>query len=182
MSNNFTKAIQFTLPWEVGKEKDGSLRKDGGINYHDGDLTKWGLFRKYHPWLTEDTPLAKAWEVYKTEYYDWYKFRRDPVDLDSRDCALAVTTFDTGVNCGTGRAYLWLLAALKEKDPTKHLLGLREQHYVKLKNAGNPMHVRSYNGWMNRHNDLKKYVDILKAEERQSTPPPLVPYADRKDV
>jgi hypothetical protein len=171
MSNKFTKAIQFTLPWEAGREKDGSLRKDGGINYHDGDLTKWGLYRKYHPWLTEDTPLEKALEVYKKEYWDWYSARPLRLDLDVLPVYFSVSVFDTGVNCGVAKGYRWGQDSLKEKDPTKHLLGLREQHYIKLRDQGNPMHVRSYNGWMNRLNDLKKYVDILKLEE--PTPPSL---------
>lgn len=160
----FKTAIEFTLPWEVGKDKNGKLRQDGGINYLDGDLTKWGLFRKYHPWLTEDTPLEKALDVYKTEYWDWYKLKTPSIDLDNVRSDLAVVIFDTGVNCSTARCYRWSLQSLKEKDPTKYLLGLRKIHYATLKAAGNPTHVQAYNGWINRLNDLTKLVDIIRLD------------------
>lgn len=162
MSNNFITAIKFTLPWEAGRDKSGNVRKDGGLNYLDGEVTKWGIYQKANPDL--DVPnltIEDAFKIYKERYYDAYKkYKNKPLDLDAVHVDYAVCVFDTGVNCGVNRCYNWHLAAEKEKDPTKHLLGLRLEHYNKLKVT----HKNVYNGWINRLNDLKKFVEILRQE------------------
>jgi hypothetical protein len=162
MSNNFIKAIDFTLPWETGRTKNGQLRPDGGYtNYASdpGGETKWGISKRAHPELDiKNLTLDRAFIIYKTDYYDIYKgLKTYPIDLDSVPVSLAVSIFDTGVNVGVGRTANWCRLTAKEKDPTASLLSLRLEHYNKLK-ENMPQY---YNGWINRLNDLKKYIAIL---------------------
>lgn len=165
MSNNFVRAIGFTLPWEAGKDRSGNIRKDGGLNYLDGEVTKWGIFQTANPDLdVANLTIADAFRIYKERYYDVYKKKAIPLDLDTVSPDYAVAVFDTGVNCGVNRAYSWHLKAIKEKDPTKVLLGLRDAHYTNLKAIDQKQYGRFYNGWLNRLNDLKKFVEILKAD------------------
>lgn len=167
MSNNFIRAMDFTMPWEVGRDRGGKLRQDGGYTNDPADPggeTKWGISKRAHPELDiANLTLDKAFAIYKKAYYDVYKTKPTPLDLDSCRPAYAVAVFDTGVNCGVNRTYAWHLAASKTKDPTKTLLGLRDSHYTNIK-AGNPALAKFYKGWINRLNDLKKYCEILKLD------------------
>jgi lysozyme family protein len=164
--NNFIKAIEFTLPWETGRDRSGKLRQDGGLNDDDGSWTKWGIRQAANPDL--DVPnltIDDAFKIYKTRYYDSYKaFKSQPLDLDTVDQPYAVAVFDTGVNCGINRCYNWHLTATKTKDPVKTLLGLRDMHYTNLKAGNFTKYGKQYNGWINRLNDLKKYCAILAAD------------------
>ena len=167
MSNNFIKAMKFTMPWEVGRDRQGNLREDGGYTNDPSDPggeTKWGISKRAHKSLDiKNLTMAQAFEIYKKDYYDVYMtFKHDPVNLDNLPDYLAVTMFDSGVNCGVGRTYNWYRTAVKEKDPTQSMLGLRVERYNQLVTA-NPTLKKYYNGWINRMNDLKKYVAILKA-------------------
>jgi hypothetical protein len=159
-SLNFVKALEFTLPWECGRKKDGSL--DDIVHYLDKGLpTKYGIWAGANPDL--DVPkltLDEAIEVYKDRYWLCYLHKR-PVyaNLDSVEIGLAVTLFDSGVNVGENRAWGWCRQVLEDKDPAQSLIRLREAHYAKLKSS----QPQNYKGWMNRTNDLKKYVDVLRA-------------------
>lgn len=164
MSNNFITAIKFTLPWEVGKDKRGNLRQDGG--YTDdprdpGGETKWGISKRANPDVDiKNLTLAQAIEIYKTKYWDVYKnFKRDPISLDDLPTDLAVAIFDTGVNCGVSRCYNWYQIAKKEEAPVDKLLELRREHYLKL-----PTYTTFGKGWMNRLNDLDKFIEISTDE------------------
>ncbi len=164
--NNFIKAIDFTLPWETGRTKNGQLRPDGGYTNDPNDPggeTKWGISKRAHPDVDiKNLSLDRAFMIYKDDYYDIYKkFKNEPLDLDTVPTTVSVVLFDGGVNCGVNRSYSWFLAASKEKDPTEKLLSLRLDRYNQL--IGNsPSLKKYYNGWINRLNDLKKYVAILK--------------------
>lgn len=159
-SYNFVKALEFTIPWETGKTKTGELRPDGGLQYLDqGKPTKYGIWQGANPDI--DVPsltLSQAIEIYKDRYWLVYLTKK-PVyaNLDSTEVGVAVALFDAGVNVGVGRAWGWFLQCYKDKDPAKALNQLRGAYYASLKPNDN------YNGWMNRLNDLKKYVDILRA-------------------
>ena len=157
--NNFTKSIEFTLPWEVGKNFD-----TGGYTCDPNDPggeTKWGISCRANPGIDiKNLALDEALKIYKNKYYDVYKdYKREPVDLDSMPLSLAVAVFDTGVNCGVNRCYGWLLTALKEKAPVDKLLELRKEHYLKL-----PTYNIYGRGWIRRLNDLRKVCEIYSAE------------------
>lgn len=161
MSNAFTKAIEFTLPWEAGRGKDGNVRADGGLNTDQwGGITKWGIAQKYHPnVVVSDLGLADALAIYQREYWDIYSTRTPALDLDAIKLPYAVAIFDSGVNCGVGRTYAWHLTATKAKDPVKSLLGLRQDFYTQRSMVAGPDYPLK--GLLNRLNDLKKYVEIL---------------------
>jgi len=160
----YKTAIEFVLKWEVGFDKHGRVKADGGYtNYKNdpGGATKWGISQRAHP--TEsiaDMPLERALELYRRDYWDIYKAKIPAIDLDAVQPDLAVCMFDTGVNCGSNRALHWYREAVKEKDPTKALLSLRMAHYDSL----HEKMPQFYKGWINRLNDLKKLVEIIRAE------------------
>jgi hypothetical protein len=159
-SLNFVKALEFTIPWETGREVDGSLRRDGGLHYRDGGKpTKYGIWAGANPDVdVANLDLSKAIELYKERYWLPYLGEK-PVSFnpDAGELGLAVSLFDAGVNTGVGRAWSWFLQSYKEKDPAKALNALRGSFYSAKKDNSN------YGGWMNRLNDLKKYVDVLRA-------------------
>lgn len=153
----YKTAIEFVAKWE-GWGKDGGYTHDPR---DPGGETKWGISKRAHP--NEDIrnmTLERALELYRTKYWDVYTTRGYP--LDSAPPQYAVAVFDSGVNCGVGRAWKWHTVSIKEKDPTKHLLGLRLEHYLSLKN---PTYLK---GWLNRLNDLKKLCEIIRAENEPS--------------
>jgi hypothetical protein len=166
MSNNFKAAIEFTLPWEAGRDrKTGKLREDGGLNFEDGAATKWGIFQKANPDLdVANLTLEDALGIYKTRYWDVFKSKAPSLDLDTVPKDYAVAMFDTGVNTGVNRAFHFHLTASKTKDPTKTLLGLRDKYYFDLLSSGNVIAKKSYKGWIARMNDLKKCCEIIQKD------------------
>lgn len=180
-SHNFLRAIEFTLPWEVGKDRNGKLRADGALHYKDDGLpTKWGIFKgakdKQGNLINadidvENLTLDGALEIYRQRYWDVYKEGHPSLQLDDATLDLAVVIFDAGVNCGVDRSRYWYsqVEKAKAKDPVKAHLGFREKYYFDLKSEHKKYQV-NYNGWMNRVNDLKKYVDVLRKELPQSSP------------
>lgn len=161
MNNNFKTAIEFVSKWEWGNRPDG-----GYTNHPDdpGGATKFGITHKtYEAWrikknrpvqAVKELRIEEALEIYRAEYWDTFH------NLDTADRGFACVCFDTGVNCGIGRTKYWLSTALKEKDPTMALWGLRMEHYNNLK----PKMPRFYNGWVNRMNDLRKLVEIIRQD------------------
>lgn len=158
----YKTAIEFTLKWEVGIDrKTGKLRTDGGYTNDPrdpGGETKWGISKRYHP--NEDIKnltLERALEIYRKEYWDVYKAKTPSLDLDSCNADLAVSVFDCGVNCGVSRAFSWYLKSIKDNDPVKAFNTLRQEFY-----NTRPDWMRS--GLLNRLNDLKKLVDVIRAD------------------
>lgn len=163
-SYNFVKSLEFTLPWECGRDKKGNLRHD--VHWLDrGQPTKYGIWQGANPDL--DVPnltLDEAIEVYKDRYWLPYLHMKGTyVNMDVVEIGIAVSLFDTGVNVGVGKAWGWYKPVMQEKDPASALLAKRGVHYATLK-AQSSEHAGNYNGWMNRLNDLKKYVAVLRAD------------------
>lgn len=163
-SYNFVKALEFTLPWEVGRDKHGKLREDGGLHYLDSDsATKWGIHQKANPDLdVANMTLDAAIEVYRDRYWLPYMFLKGVyIDLDAARPEYAVTIFDGGVNCGVPRMTRWFLKTHTEENPTKAINNLRREYYYEL--AKQERHRRNLKGWLRRLNDLEKYGEILRA-------------------
>lgn len=162
MNLNFKTAIEFTLPWEVGKDRNGNLREDGGYTNDPDDPggeTKWGIAKKYHPDVDiANLTLPDAMAIYQKEYWDIYTKQNPALNLDTSLRDMACVVFDAGVNLGVARSHYWYIQSLKEKDPVLAHLGLRKQFYLDKHNA------KYEHGWIARVNDLTKLVEIIRTE------------------
>ena len=84
--------------------------------------------------------------------------------MDNSD--LAIVVFDSAVNCGVGRVRSWLdeLAKVKEnlaeERKSRWLLQRRIQYYKTIVEK-KPALQKFLKGWLNRTNDLSKYIDIV---------------------
>lgn len=166
-SFNFVQALNFTLPWETGRDRSGQLRADGGLHYRDeGKPTKYGIWQGANPDIdVASLTIEQACEVYKVRYWLIYLTEKPMyIALDQAELGLAVSLFDAGVNCGVQKAWSWFLKAEKNKDPAKIINDLRGARYFDLKSLDRSKYGPSFDGWMKRLNDLKKYVDILRAD------------------
>ena len=138
--NDFRRALAFTLKWEGGYS-----------NYPDdpGEETKWGIAKRYHPELDiRNLTAEQAASIYAAEYWD-------AVGCDAIPFPECVAVFDTAVNLGVGRVRGWL----KDAPDAKAIVQKRVDYYyerVKVK----PTMRKYLNGWLNRVNDLKKFLDI----------------------
>lgn len=156
--NKFEYAINFTLPWEAGRNIKGQLREDGGYNSDDGSPTKWGIRQAANP--TVDVPnLTKeaAIEIYRTKYWDAYS-------LNSYELGLSIVMFDTGVNCGPGNMKRFYEKAKGQKDMAHALIQQRNIHYQEIVAKDREKYGQFLRGWLNRSNDLSKYIDIARIE------------------
>lgn len=166
----FVKAMEFTLPWETGKEKDGSLRKDGGLITDQGGLTKYGISQKANPDVDiANLTVDSSTDIYKSRYWDIYiTLKPISANLESLPTALAVAVFDAGVNCGVGRSSGWLGKALEAKTPYKALNDLRGGYYFNLVSMDRTKYGPDMKGWTARLTDLRKYCDVLEADAQTS--------------
>lgn len=158
MKTKFEYAIDFTLGWEVGRDKTGAIKEDGGYNNDDGSPTKWGIRQAANPGI-DVALLSKdaAITIYRTKYYDSYS-------LDKYELGLCCAMFDTGVNCGPGRMKSWYSKVEKTKDPAKRLIEMRDAHYFNLVSMDRAKYGKFIKGWTARTADLKKYIDIIRIE------------------
>jgi hypothetical protein len=97
-----------------------------------------------------------AMHIYKNKYWDG-------IDASDLDWPLAIAAFDTAVNCGVSRTKRWLQQTMDRGEDHLYLLNLRNIHYLTIIQK-NPVLAKYKKGWMNRVNDLKKLIDILKEE------------------
>ena len=142
--NDFKNSLRFTLKWEGLYSNDPN---------DPGGETKWGISKRAYP--KEDiknlTPERCA-EIYADDY--WAK-----CGCDSIEFPLNTVVFDTAVNCGVARARGWLRAA----KSTVEYLGFRKNHYLNLVKS-NPQMGIYLKGWLNRVQDLEKFVAINTPE------------------
>jgi hypothetical protein len=82
MRSSFDKAFEITIGLE-GKPSDDP-RDPGGF-------TIWGLAKKYHPWISMETTIEQAKEVYLTDY--WI-----PAGCDDLPFPMDICQFDSQVN------------------------------------------------------------------------------------
>lgn len=138
--NNFRKSLAFVLKWEGGYVNDPD---------DPGGETKWGISKRNHPTL--DIPNLtpeQAAKIYSDEYWD-------PAGCDSLPFPVCTAVFDTAVNLGVSRAVSWI----KQSKDIKEFLDTRKRYYYSTINK-NPPSIKYLRGWLNRLNDLQKFVDI----------------------
>lgn len=155
MNNNFLKALEFTLTWEVGPK--GSKRWDTGGYTNDpddpGGETKWGVSKRAHPHLDiKNLTLAEATEIYEAEY--WNAAHCDEIEMPK---ALAV--FDTFVNFSYGRA-----KTLTRGECTWQDIVSRRKDFRGERVKAHPPSAKYLAGWLNRDNDLWKVCKIAEQD------------------
>lgn len=151
MNDLFKKALEFVLKWEGGyvnnpNDKGGATNK--GITQYT--FNAW-LKSKGLP--TRDVKFITDSEVYDI-YYEQYWKRAGCENMSPK---FAVLAFDTAVNMGLARVNQFLRAA-EWKYPEK-FIAAREAKYREFAKYGNQKIFLK--GWLNRLNDLKKFIEVL---------------------
>ncbi len=160
--SNLPQALAFVSLWEWGNKKDGGYTDDKD---DPGGETKFGISKRAYPDVDiKSLTLAEASLLYEKDY--WLK-----VGADKMEKRLAITCFDSAVNCGVGRTRSWLVELEKEKEKNpqrseswaaRWMIQRRTQYYLDLVKK-KPALNKYIKGWLNRVNDLSKYVDIVTA-------------------
>lgn len=142
--NAFQKALSFVLKWEGVYSNDPT---------DPGGETKWGISKRAYPDLdiANLTPEDAA-AIYYNDYWT-------PACCTAVVFPWSVAVFDTAVNCGVSRASNWL----RESKNQDEFLERRKQHYIQLINKNDRM-MKYWKGWMNRLNDLKKFLAVETAK------------------
>ena len=147
--NNFRKSLQFVLKWEGGYSEVPGDR---------GGATKWGITQaSYDGWRTGKgyncRPVAlltadEASDIYAEKYWD-------AVGCDAVDFPECTVVFDTAVNMGPGVAR----SLLQSTDTVQDYLDARKARYLAIIDR-NPSQQKFLRGWLNRLNDLTKFVQV----------------------
>lgn len=156
--SNLPQAFAFIAIWEWGNRKDGGYTND---SVDPGGETKWGISKKSYPDIDiKSLTKEEALIIYEKDY--WLK-----IGADKMEKKLAIVCFDSAVNCGVGRTRSWLAELNEKKDlaeerKSRWMIQRRTQYYLDLVKK-RPALNKYIKGWLNRVNDLSKYVDIVTA-------------------
>jgi lysozyme family protein len=147
LNDNFKWAMKFTTRWE------------GGLSNHSADpggMTYRGISRRFHPkwegWKFVDLKEFTEADKYVDEFYK--KNYWDPSGCDNYDFPLACSVFDAAVNCGVKRSLNWL-----EVSPSAEAFNYMRERYYDLLVQKRPTLKVFHKGWLNRLNDLRKYIN-----------------------
>lgn len=151
----FQLGLSFVLRWEGGEKYTNDPQDPGGE-------TKFGISKRAYPDVDiKSLTRQEAEVIYRRDY--WEKVGCDKMDNSD----LAIVVFDAAVNCGVGRVRSWLdeLVKAKEsgnlvKDDSRWMLQRRIQYYKTIVEK-KPALQKFLKGWLNRTNDLSKYIDIV---------------------
>lgn len=158
--SNLPQAFSFIALWEWSNKKDGGYTDDPT---DPGGETRWGISKRAYPDIDiKSLTKEEAMLLYERDY--WLK-----IGADKMDKRMAITCFDSAVNCGVGRTRSWLaeLEKAKERNPqlrdeARWMIQRRTQYYMDLVKK-RPALNKYIKGWLNRVNDLSKYIDIVMA-------------------
>lgn len=130
------------------------LEKEGGYVNHASDPggeTKYGITKRSYPHLNiKDLTIEQAKRIYYNDY--WLR------GASSLSWPLNLCFFDCAVNQGTGRAKKFLFEMEQMKKDWQYFLELRREHYLFLVEK-NPKLKVFINGWLNRINSVKKFIE-----------------------
>ena len=169
----FKECLGFVLKWEGGftnHPNDPGGPTNMGIT--QGVYDAWRRKKGLPPKSVRDITREEVEQIYWERYWQ-------PLQADKIPMPLDLVVFDSGVNCGIGRAALWLnlslglpkrtavtnetLSALsKVKDVkaiARKVCNLREAHYRTIAEK-NPKLKVFLRGWLNRLTDLKKQAGL----------------------
>lgn len=153
MASNFLACLDFTLGWECGRNKDGSLR-DGYVNdpADPGGETKYGISKAKYPHLDiKNLTLADATEIYLRDF--WVARNCDAIEMP-----LAAVVFDIYVNHSFHTAKMLLDGA-----DWRQAIARRKAFRAK-RVAFNGSQAKFLNGWLARDNDLHKFCTIWEQD------------------
>jgi lysozyme family protein len=156
--SNLPQAFAFVSLWEWSNRKDGGYTNDP---VDPGGETRWGISKKSYPDIDiKSLTKEEALIIYEKDY--WLK-----IGADKMEKKLAIVCFDSAVNCGVGRTRSWLAELNEKKDlaeerKSRWMIQRRTQYYLDLVKK-RPALNKYIKGWLNRVNDLSKYVDIVTA-------------------
>lgn len=151
MNDLFEKCLEQVLKWEGGYVKDPDDK---------GGATNKGITQStYNRWLLaqgkarKDVKFISDNEVKEIYYKNYWLVS----GCDKMTPKFAALCFDTAVNMGVGRVQEFLKAA-QYKYPEKFIAARRAKYY-EFSKYGNQK--KFLNGWLNRLNDLEKFLTIL---------------------
>lgn len=138
------KALKFVFKWEGGYVNDPN---------DPGGETKYGISKRAFPYLDiKNLDLETASEIYKDKYWD-------EMGCDDMEPKLAISVMDAAVNCGVGRVKRWLSNDFTKGLDVEEFNARREYYYrVEIKES---LRNRYLKGWLNRLNDLRKYISTV---------------------
>lgn len=153
MNNKFKDTMEFVLKWEAGYSdhpNDPGGATNMGITLQTAqevglDKNGDGIINKED---VKNLTLEDALQVYKARY--WNALRCDDYPFP-----YACSLMDAGVNHGVGRALKWHQIA---QGNVQKFNELRTVFYIELNKQ--PRFKVFFRGWMNRINDLKKFITI----------------------
>lgn len=138
MSLAFGLDMTFVFKWEGGYVNDPS---------DPGGETNFGISKRAYPNIDiKNLTRQAAQEIYQRDYWDAIKG-------DTLEPALGAVALDTAINMGVSRAKQFLA----QTSDWQHFIQLRKDYYTNLVKA-RPSLGKYINGWMNRINDLVKFI------------------------
>jgi lysozyme family protein len=153
MTDRFNRFIPFILAHETEYQK-GHYGDDNFVRTeHDssdpGGATRYGIDKASHSHVAvESLTKNQAIEIY---WGEWQKAECDPMAPN-----LGEVYFNAVVNCGSGRAAQ--LMRESNRDPSKYLIA-QAAFYHRLV-AARPRSQKYLKGWLNRVDDLRKYLSL----------------------
>lgn len=139
MALSFGIDMTFVFKWEGGYVNDPS---------DPGGETNMGISKRAYPNLDiRNLTRQAAQEIYQRDYWNAIKG-------DTLDPALACAALDTAINMGVGRATQFL----NQTNDWNQFIQLRKNYYTNLVKQ-KPAMGKYLNGWMNRVNDLQKFIE-----------------------
>ena len=170
----FNEALRFALRWEGGyvnhpNDPGGETNKGVTASTYAAYRRRKGLASRSVQYLTD----AEVNEIYREMYWR-------PAQCDGKARSLAIVHFDTAVNFGVGGSTLFLQevlgvpadgvygavtrTALARANPTqtaqRYCQARIDYRYRRVQQ--NPSQRVFLAGWLNRDNDLRRYIDSLR--------------------
>lgn len=133
------------------------LQMEGGYVNHPkdpGGETKFGISKRAFPHI--DIKRLKIQDAKVIYYKHYWLFTADQLGWP-----LNLVVFDTAVNCGGRRAKQWLN---ESKEDWKKYLEIRRVYYYDIVKR-RPSQEVFLNGWLNRINEVKKFIEEQNAKD-----------------
>jgi len=142
MSLSFGVDMTFVFKWEGGYVNDPD---------DPGGETNWGISKRSYPNIgIKQLTRQGAQEIYQRDYWN-------VINGDSLEPALACAALDTAINMGVSRSKQFLT----QTNDWQQFIQLRKNYYTNLVKQ-KPAMGKYLKGWMNRVNDLQKFIEANK--------------------